>query len=73
MYDEAGFEASVATHAARDPGARALLESLLADVRAHLGGLPAQDDTTCLVLRRVATPGAEGPSAPRRRGSGARS
>jgi serine phosphatase RsbU (regulator of sigma subunit) len=56
MYDEAGFEASVATHAARDPGARALLESLLADVRAHLGGLPAQDDTTCLVLRRVATP-----------------
>jgi sigma-B regulation protein RsbU (phosphoserine phosphatase) len=53
MYDEEGFEASVAARAARDAGARTLLAGLLADVRSHTGGTPPEDDTTCLVLRRL--------------------
>jgi len=42
---------SIRARAAGDPGARALLDGVLADLRLHVGDAPVADDVTCVVLR----------------------
>ncbi len=42
---------SIQAQTARHPGARALLDGVLADLRRHVGDAPVVDDVTCVVLR----------------------
>jgi sigma-B regulation protein RsbU (phosphoserine phosphatase) len=51
IYGEDRLHASLERHAARAPDSKTLLAGLVADLGAHVGRRPMDDDVTCMVLR----------------------